>query len=194
MLDIDNFQDWTYPCAIGGNTYICAEFFDSLDQVPNYILSRPKHKEYTSWDNLMRNLGLLVQDFVIVFSEHIKKLGENRYIVERFYKRDFNNPNYEEDLAAYNEHVFLVSDMLFELGRLCNFILSRIREIYSEYKQELGILHIDNRLSEPDLVYRDDEVSDAPYPGLPEYIKVRMTRETHLGRNPNIKISGYKAK
>lgn len=28
------------------------------------------------------------------------------------------NPNYEEGLAAYNEHVMLVSDMIFELVRL----------------------------------------------------------------------------
>jgi len=96
-----------------------------------------------------------------------------------------------EDLAAYNEHVRLVSDMLFELARLGNLILSRIREKYPDYKKELGILHIDNRLAEPDLVYRDNEVSDAPYPGLEKYIKVRLTRETHLGGNPNIDVSGY---
>ena len=51
--------------------------------------------------------------------------------------------------------------------------------------------HIDNRLTEPDLVYRDNEVSDAPYPGLKKYIKVRLTREKHLGSNPNINESGY---
>ena len=191
MLDIENFQRWTYPCAIGGYTYIGADIYDSLCQVPNYIMSRPKHKDYASWDALMRNLGLLVDDFTTVFSEHSEKLGDDRYTVERFYKRHMNNPNYEEDLAAYNEHVRLVSDMLFELARLGNLILSRIREKYPDYRKELGILHIDNRLTEPDLVYRDNEVSDAPYPGLKKYIKVRLTREKHLGSNPNIDESGY---
>ena len=191
MLDIDHFQRWAYPCAIGGNTYISADIYDRLCEVPNYIMGRPKHQEYTSWDTLMRNLGLLVDDFTTVFSEHIEKFGDDRYIVERFYKRHMNNPNYEEDLAAYNEHVRLVSDMLFELARLGNLILSRIRQKNPDYKKELGILHIDNRLTEPDLVYRDNEVSDAPYPGLKEYIKVRLTRETHLGGNPNIDVSGY---
>lgn len=194
LLDMDNFQRWAYPCAIGGNTYISAEIYDRFDLIPNYILSRPKHKEFASWDALMRNLGLLVDDFTTVFSEHIEKLGDDRYIVERFYKRHMNNPNYEEDLAAYNEHVRLVSDMLFELARLCNYILSKIREKYPGYRKELGILHIDNRLAAPDLVYSDNEVSDAPYPGLKEYIKVRLTRETHLGSNPNIGKSGYELK
>lgn len=191
MLDIDNFQRWSYPCAIGGYTYISADVYDKLCQVPNYVMSRPKHKEYASWDSLMRNLGLLVDDFTTVFSAHSEKLGDDRYTVERFYKRHMNNPNYEEDLAAYNEHVRLVSDMLFELARLGNLVLSRIREKYPDYRKELGILHIDNRLTEPDLVYRDNEVSDAPYPGLKKYIKVRLTREKHLGSNPNIDESGY---
>lgn len=191
ILDIDNFQRWAYPCAIGGNTYISSEIYDRLCQVPNYIMGRPKHKEYASWDALIRNLGLVVDDFTTVFSEHIEKLGDDRYIVERFYKRHMNNPNYEEDLAAYNEHVRLVSDMLFELARLVNLILSRIRGKFPDYRKELGILHIDNRLTAPDLVYRDNEVSDAPYPGLKDYIKVRLTRETHLGCNPNIEVSGY---
>lgn len=191
LLDIENFQRWAYRCAIGGNTYISAKIYDKLDQVPNYIKSRPKHEEYASWDALMRNLGLLVDDFTTVFSEHLEKLGDDRYTVERFYKRHMNNPNYEEDLTAYNEHVWLVSDMLFELARLGNLILSRIREKYPDYRKELGILHIDNCLTEPDLVYRDNEVSDAPYPGLKKYIKVRLTREKHLGGNPNIDESGY---
>ena len=187
MLDIDNFQRWAYPCAIGGNTRISAEIYDKLCQVPNYIMSRPKHKEYASWDALMRNLGLLVDDFTKVFSEHIEKFGADSH----FYKRLINSPYYEKYMAAYNEHVWLVSDMLFELARLGNLILCRIREKYPDYKKELGILHIDNRLTEPDLVYRDDEVSDTPYPGLKEYINVRLTREKHLGTNPNIDKSGY---
>lgn len=191
MLNVDKFQSWAYPCAIGGNTYISSDVYKKLCQVPNYIMSRPKHKEYTLWDMLMRNLGLLVDDFTNVFSEHIVQLDNNTYIVERFYKRYMNNPNYEKDLAAYNEHVYLVSDLLFELARLCNLILSKIREKYPEYKKELGILHIDNRITASDLTYKEDEISDTPYPGLKEFIKVRMMRETHLGSNPNIDEGGY---
>lgn len=191
LLDIDNFQSWAYPCAIGGNTVLKSYIYENLEKVPNYILSRPKHKVYAAWDSLMRNLGLLVSDFNNVFSQHAEKLKNDFYVVERFYKRFNPNPNYEVDLAAYNEHVMLVSDMLFELARLCNLILSRIRVIYPDYKQELGILHIDNRISEPDLVYSETEISDTPYPGLKEYIKVRLTREKHLGSKANIDASGY---
>lgn len=85
----------------------------------------------------------------------------------------------------------LVSDMIFELARLCNLILSRIRMLYPEYKKELGILHINNRFSSPDMIYREAEMTDAPYPGLKQFIKLRLTREILLGGKANIDASGY---
>lgn len=194
LLDVDHFQQWAYPCAIGGNTILRADIYDNLDCVPNYVLSRPKHKEYSSWNALMQNLGLLASDISSVFSQHAEKLDKDRYYVEPFYKSIPNNPHYETDIEAYKQHVMLVSDMLFELARLCNLILGRIRELYPEYKKELGILHIDNRIDALDLVYQESEISDTPYPGLKEYIKVRLTREPHMGDNPHINASGYEQK
>lgn len=194
MLDLENFHKWAYLCAISGNTVLKASVYENIGEISSYIMSRPKHKEYACWDSLIQNLGLLLNDFEIVFSQHAEKIDDDRYAVELFYKRYVPNPNYEEDLKAYNEHVMLVSDMIFELARMCNLILSRIRMLYPEYKMELGILHVNNRFSSPDLVYRESEVSDAPYPGIKEYIKVRLTRETHLGTNPNIDASGYESK
>ena len=194
MLEVNHFQEWTYSCAIGGSTILSASIYERLDQISNYIKSRPKHSQYSSWDALMHNLGLLVSDFQMVFSQHEERLDEKRYWVERFYKRNPNNPHYERDLEAYNQYVYLVSDLLFELARLCNLILGRIRHLYPVYKQELGLLHIDNDYSSPDLVYSEEEISDAPYPGLDEFIRVRLSRETHYGTNPNINASGYEEK
>ena len=191
LIDMDHFQHWAYSCAIGGDTILSAAVFENFGKVTNYIMSRPRHQEYASWDTLMRNLGLLIADFDALFSQHAEKLDDKRYWVERFYKRIPNNPNYDKDLAAYNEYILLVSDMVFELARLCNLILSRIRIQHPEYKKEVGILHIDNDITTPDLVYSKAEISDAPYPGLKEYIKVRLTRNTHLGNTPNINESGY---
>lgn len=191
LLDIEHFQNWTYPCAIAGNTKLKAYIYENLNKIPNYIMSRPKHQEFAPFDALIRNLGMLVDDFETVYSQHAEKFGDDEYVVERFYKRFQNNPNYERDLDAYNEHVRLVSDMLFELARLLNLLLTRIRYIYPEYRQDLGMLHIDTRISAPDLVYRESEISDTLYPGLKEFIKVRQTRETHLGSNSNIDESGH---
>lgn len=194
MLDLDNFHKWAYSCSISGNTMLSASIYEKIGEITSFIKSRPKHKEYTSWDSLIQNLGLLLNEFEMVFWQHAKKIEDEGYIVEPFYKRGVPNPYYEEEHRAYIEHINLVSDMIFELARLCNLILSRIREIYPEYKKELGMLHVNNRYDCPDLVYRESEISDAPYPGLKQFIKLRLTRETHLGGNANINASGYETK
>ncbi len=160
-----------------------------------YIRSRPKHKEYASWDSLIQNLGLLLSDFKTVFSCHSDSVGPEAYTVERFYKYgpmgQGYNPNYDIDLEAYNEHTRLITDLLLELARLGNLILTRIRTIHPEYKRELGILYIDDRVNTPDLVYREDEISDAPYPGIDAFISVRLSREKHLGTSGTIDEDGY---
>lgn len=70
-------------------------------------------------------------------------------------------------------------------------ILSKIREQYPEYKKELGILYISMGYSSPDLIYKENEISDAPYPGIEKFIKDRLTREPHFGKNSRIGIDGY---
>lgn len=194
LLDLEHFASWGYACGIAGNTVLRKDIYDNLDDVVGYIKSRPKNTNYASWDSLLRNLGQLVADFEFVFSQHAVQFGDDAYYPERFYKRLPVNPNYNEDLEAYNQHVMLVSDMIFELARLCNLILSRTREIFPEYRQDIGILYLERDPSKPDLMYRDGEISDAPYPGLKRYICERLSRETHLGSNPNIDANGYEAK
>jgi hypothetical protein len=195
ILDADHFHDWAYLCALDGNTILTKRASDAINRVIAYVRSRPKHKEYASWDSLIQNLGLLLSDFKTVFACHSDNMGPDAYTVERFYKYgpmgQSYNPNYDEDLKAYNEHVFLISDLLFELARLGNLILSRIRAIHPEYKRELGILYIDDRVNTPDLVYREEEISDSPYPGIKDFISVRLSREKHLGTSGTIDEDGY---
>lgn len=191
LLDIANFKNWGYECAISGNNTLRKTVYLNLEKIVSYIKSRPKYKEYSSWDSLLQNLGQLIYDFNDVFSQHAIPFGDNVYTVEKFYKINPINPNYNRDLEAYNQHVWLVSDLLFELARLCNYILSKIRSIFPEYRKELGLLILDNDLSSPDLVYNESEISDAPYPGLKDFISVRLTRETHYGNNPRIEANGY---
>ena len=191
LLDVDHFSDWAYYCAIDGNTKISKQVFNNLEKIVSYIKSRPKHKNYSSFDSLMQNLALLISDFRDVFSLHMDSFREDMFSVERFYKIHPNNPHYEEDLSAYNEYVRLISDLVFELARLSNLILSRIREVKKDYKKEIGILFVDPRISEPDLIYRENEISDSPYPGIKAFIKVRLSREKHFGTKGSINPDGY---
>ena len=195
LLDTDHFHDWAFLCAIDGNTILPKRISDLIVKAIAYTRSRPKHKEYSSWDSLIQNLGLLLSDFQRVFSCHCVDMGPEAYTVERFYKygpmgQPFN-PNYDLDLKAYEEHVFLISDLLFELARLGNLILTRIRARHPEYKKELGILYISDRVDTPDLVYREEEISDNPYPGIEIFISVRLSRETHFGTSGTINMDGF---
>lgn len=187
LLDLEHFSEWAYK-FICGYTILSKSMYINLDRVVKYIKSRPKHTEYASWDSLMRNLSLLIKDFILVFSQHDVICGKDAYGIEKFYKIKPQNPNYDIDLEAYNQHVCLVSDVVYEMARLCNLILSKIREQYPEYKKELGVIYI---YDEPDLLYKVDEISDAPYPGIEKFIKDRLTREPHCGNNPRIGIDGY---
>ena len=195
LLDVDHFYDWAYLCALDGNTILLKRIYEAMGRTIAYIRSRPKHKEYANWDSLIQNLGLLMSDFKTVFSCHSDSMGSEAYTVVRFYKygplgQSFN-PNYDTDLKAYEEHVCLISDLLFELTRLGNLILTRIRDIHPEYKQELGILYIDDRVNTPDLVYHEGEICDAPYPGIEKFISVRLSREKHYGTSGTINVDGY---
>ncbi len=189
LLDLDHFSEWANRCAISGNSILSEFICDNLEKVVLYIRSRPKHREYESWDSLTRNLGLLIDDFINVYFQHAVKIGEDRYYIERFYKIFPQNRSYDVALKAYNQHIWLVSDIIFEIARLCNHILSKIREQYPEYKKELGNLYIYEEPS--DLLYREEEISDAPYPGIEKFIKDRLTREVHYGDNPRIGVDGY---
>ncbi len=194
LLDIDNFREWAYPCAIDGSTVLKIENFDNLNKVVGYIKSRPRHKGYESWDALIHNLGILINDFLLVYSQHATQINDRNYYTERFYKVIRNNPNYDEDLEAYDQYVMLVSDIIFEIARFCNLIMSRIRDIYPDYKQNVGVLCLEDDITGPDLVYKENEISDAPYPGIEVFIKERLNRELHFGSNPNIDIRGYEKK
>lgn len=191
LLDLEHFSEWANRFAIFGNPILSKSLCDNLVKVLDYIRSRPKHSEYASWDSLTHNLGLLIDDFINVYFQHAVKFGEDGYHIELFYKRIPNNSNYDVDIEAFKQHMWLVSDVIFEMARLCNLILHKIREQYPEYKKDLGIIYIDEDPSSPDLLYKEDEISDAPYPGIENFIKDRLTREIHFCNNPRIGIDGY---
>ena len=194
LLDVEHFSVWAYECAISGDTELSLSTYDNLKKAISYIKSRPKHNDFAEWDSLLQNLGLLISDFCNIFDIHSDLINGTTLRINRFYKRIPNNPNYEEDLEAYKQYVFLISDLLFELARLCNLILNKIREIYPNYKIELGVLYIDDRFSSPDLVYQESEISDAPYPGIKHYIRKRLGRNPHYGNKSNIETNGYESK
>lgn len=105
------------------------------------------------------------------------------YEFESFYKTHGYNPNYDDDVVEYLAEVQFMADLIYELTRLLNLILDRVREIDMTYKADV-LLYVG--LSDcPNFEYRDSEKSDLPYPGLRQFAEsVGSTREYYITAFP----------
>lgn len=179
MLHIGNYNNWTYAIAVSGSPFMIESQYDEMTLAASYLKGRVKHDEFKDIDSLYQNIALLIDDYHRIFEEHIE-VHQGKCFVERFYKHPIPNPNYDEDLAEYNHIVRLCSDLIFELTRLCNLLLVKMREHQPDYQLDAGILMVDGILEH--CVYRDHEISDSPYPGIEEFMEIRKTRSCCLGR------------
>lgn len=178
MLHIGNYNNWTYSIAVSGSPFMIESQYDEMTLAASYLKGRVKHDEFKDIDNLYQNIALLIEDYHRVFEEHIE-VHHGTCFVERFYKYPIPNPNYDEDLAEYEHIVRLCSDLIFELTRLCNLLLMKMREYQPDYQLDAGILMVDGILEH--CVYREHEISDSPYPGLEVFMEIRKTRSYSLG-------------
>lgn len=174
-LNVEQYQYWCYHLAVDGGTKIQVEQYDQLHLLIKYINSRPLRIEFADWNNLMSNLNLLIADLISVLDRHLKTFGKDYYTIDRFYKKDLYNANYENDLILYKEEIYLISDLVFELTRLSNLILNRIREIKPDFLLHSGLLIIPGTKWNT-FEYRDSEISCSPYPGLFEFENIKSTR------------------
>lgn len=189
FLDIENFTDWAYPCALKDHAHLRGDIYENIDKIVKIASEHSNNQAMITWDVLIQNFGILVEDFKTVYSIYAIELSDGNYWVNPFYKTRPQNERRNEDLSAYNEHISLIQDLLCELTRFCNLLLERIREIVPNYKRELGLLYVD--MDAPTLIYEEEEISDTPYPGIKEFIKVRLSRKPHYGSTPSISIDGY---
>lgn len=177
-LHIENYNNWSYRIAVSGSPFMIESQYDEMVEAASYLKGRVKHDEFSDIDLLYQNIALLIDDFHGVFEEHIE-VHHGSCFVERFYKNPVPNPNYEEDLAEYEYIVRLCSDLIFELTRLCNLLLVKMRNRQPDYQLDAGVLMVDGILEHS--VYRDYEISDSPYPGLEEFKEIRKIRSYCLG-------------
>lgn len=178
MLHIDNYHSWSYHIAVSGSPFMIESQYDEMVQAASYLKRRVEHAKFAEIDSLYKNIALLIEDYHGVFEEHIEVHHGSCY-VERFYKHPIPNPNYEADLAEYERIVRLCSDLIFELTRLCNLLLTKMRERKPDYQLDAGVLMVDD-VQEHSL-YLEEEISKAPYPGLNEFLNVRHNRSYCLG-------------
>ena len=179
FMDAEHYHAWTYGLAVSGNTMVHEEQLERCEDLLLYLRSRVKHNEYKDIDCLYDNLAMIVDDILnIVNSYGGCRRSDGMVSIEKFYKNDSYNPNYQEDLERYKEIVMLLSDLVFEQSRLLNLMLKRIRAVMPDYQVKAGKLMTDSVMAHNE--YKEDEESESPYPGLKEFMTVRSSRNYHF--------------
>lgn len=180
------FCCWTARWVVAGSPRISKEQYENLESLERLLLRIAPHPECGWLDSLLGNLHELVKDYIFV-SDHYMEIHGNVCYVETFYKSSPHNPHYDEQLERYNEYVFLIYDMTFELARLLNYILERVRSSYQpDFMNERGIMVIGNEKRES-VLYQESEKCDAPYPGLKDFLRERKKRLCYLGNEEDLK-------
>jgi hypothetical protein len=193
LADIHNWNSWT-SFFFGSTEIFLPEQFESLKQLPNYIVSRIWPKRYSKLEDSLFNFKNILNDIIKVYYKYPERLSDG-YGVKKFYK-DFyfervgsNNYSLElerEALAKYDFHVELMQDLLLELTRAANYVCDNIREnIFEGFRIEDGELLISSndffKSSSYKTEYRGEERNSFPYPGLREFMIKRRDRDLKIG-------------
>ena len=175
FVDMPNYPYWTFNWAMAGSSKISVERYNKLEELNSFLQRISYHQGYEVYDNVLRNLGVLVSDYIDLCNEHIKEFGTEEYTIDRFYKKIPNNPDYVSQLNEFKEYCRLICDMTLELTRLLNLLLERIRERVPDYHIDEGVFVIDS-IAREKTVYCEKEKSDSPYPGLNKFVQIRSSR------------------
>lgn len=190
FLDMPNFQHWSYYWAMAGTSKIAVSTYQNLGELGDYLHRISYHEGYERYNNLLKNLGTLISDYLNLCEIHLKLFGDDSYTIERFYKNIPNNPDYKEQLNEFNEYCWLICDMTLELARLLNLILERIREKIPNYHVEEGVFVIDS-IDREKTEYQMEEKTDSPYPGLMQFVKVRSQRNYCYSKTPQLDFGAF---
>ena len=180
-VDYQNYPYWTQCLAVNGYPTLKVERYVKLRDLVVYCKNRQKVKGYEEWNELISNLGAVLEDTLTVFDMHSKERADGLYYFHKFYK-DYPgfDPNYEEHSNEYIEESLLISDLIFELTRLLNYILEKARKIDAAFLVDVGVLNVlgatDKNNKRNPIEYFDSEKGCKPYPGLDSFLDDRKKR------------------
>lgn len=186
-LDLENYSTWSSYISIQGTLLISNKQYENIHAVHDMMNRAVEHEGQEMLDGLIKNLGLVIEDLIYVMDSHLVMRGDDQLTFKRFYKYPYPNPHYDEDLDKYMKIVRLISDLTFEMTRVLNLILDIIREHKIGFMVEVGSLSIDECRGRT-FKYREDEITESPYPGLQEFLKVRSLRTCHMDNCTDIDL------
>ncbi|SMD16254.1 hypothetical protein [Pedobacter nyackensis] len=194
LSDLNNWQNWT-SWILGASEIFPKQQFDSLQELPDYVVSRIWPGRYQLLESSLINFKNVVNDLMKVYYKYPNERPDG-YTVEKFYKlyyrdkfrddTDWSHEAEEDALRRYEYHVALLEDLVLELTRAANYICDQIREyVFEGFRIEEGALLV----SRGDflgyktfrLEYRGEERNEHPYAGLKPFMNQRAERDLHIG-------------
>ena len=186
--DFDNwlaFSSWILTAV----PEISEERANELRDLRLWLFSRIWPKRYPELEAAFENFRRILEDFQETFNEHADRFGEGQLRTKKFYRiLEWDPPLYKKLLREFNFHVALVEDLMLELTRAANYVCDRIRQFISPaFRLKEGLIVVESGMY-GDLSYRGhrveyrgDERTSIPYPGLNNFKKDRINRDTHFG-------------
>lgn len=164
-------------------------FFEGLKSLRTWLLSRIWPQGHHSVRFALESFMMVINDFVNVFEEHSDQGKRNPGTLRTiaFYKlREHEPEDYERLVRRFKFHVDLIHDLVFEMTRSANYVCDLVREnLDASFRAEQGALLVERPagLSPYTLRLEDGqkERTQAPYPGLQVFLKIRESRDVFIG-------------
>lgn len=193
LANIKNWCSWTSFILSEGLQSIEIKQYKKLKKLNKYIFSRVWPKRYLELETAFDNFGLILNDFIDVFSKYKEKISRKElyYFTEKIYKRldEWDPETYNVLFKKFNYHVALVQDLMCELTRAGNYLCEQIRNYISpSYLINEGILlvesgpYMDFKFRTHRLEYLSKNKNDCKYPGLRKFMEIRKERNINFGR------------
>lgn len=188
-IDLDNWINRASPILCNGQPSIDKELFQALEDVRAWLLSRHWPGRYPAIESALLNFRLVAQDFCATFIKHAVPKWETSLETEKFYKIPQWNPDLYQHLSKeFDYHVALVCDLMLELTRSINYVVSAVRDgLMPSYRSKEGATLIqsgplmDFSYRTYRVEYRGAERTVHPYPGLAQFKVDRESRDVHFG-------------
>ncbi|CAM1354008.1 hypothetical protein [Tenacibaculum insulae] len=199
LSNLDTWTNWTSYMLGMWETFPKKEF-DTLKQVPDYIVSRAWPQRYLPLESSLINFKNILNDLVRLYSEFPDE-NPNGYSIKKFYKnyqreQFYNNESaycQETEIKAlehYEYHLGLIIDLVLELTRALNYICDQIRTyLFEGFRIEEGVILINRSdmfsYQKSRIEYRGEQRTEMPYGGLKKFMIERSNRDYYVGEGIN---------
>ncbi|WP_144514836.1 hypothetical protein [Bacillus pumilus] len=145
-IDLKKWKDWTYDITVYPYPQMPLKRFEEFSELNQWMLTRILPGLVEEIDIAFMNFNNILNDFLLTFeSRSILMLDGKLMRTEKFYQHKgdsvFDFDRYDRLKKEYDEHINLVTDLVFELTRGGNYLCETVRDhLGFEFQLEAGML------------------------------------------------------